>query len=198
MVAAAKIKPRHRKRHAGAYACLPQRLNSTYGWLSGLKLQADPVIEGVSLRFLHIDQDVLLPLVTFGILDGRVHLAEDAQIVKMLLRVQHIDLAQRVTRLHRHLTLDYIWSGVIQPRYKDLIHENLYAFMNPESHVHVIGVAGRLGAGLEGSVGETMIEVIIQNDFTIFGNSCLRESLSRSDVERRHRIFETGCVSQNV
>ena len=43
-----------------------------------------------------------------------------------------------------------------------------------------------------------MIKVIVQNDFTIFGNSGLRESLARRCVQRRHCIFERRRIAHYI
>ena len=114
-----------------------------------MKLQSYTIVERIALGFLHVNEDVLFPLVTFWILDGGIYLAKDAQIIKILLRVQHINLAQRVACLHCNLALHDKRACVIESRYKDLIHKNPLALMNSKSHVNVISIAGWLGGGLE-------------------------------------------------
>src|SRR5207237_9926268 len=63
----------------------------------------------------------------------------------------------------------------------------------------MIGIGGgRLRGGLERSIRESMVEVMVQNDFPIFGDSCLRKSLARRRIERRHGIFKRSVSTQNI
>jgi len=62
-------------------------------WLAGLKFKPHSISKGITLGFLHLDQNILLRIGPFRILHRRIHLAEDAQIVEFGLRVQKILLA---------------------------------------------------------------------------------------------------------
>src|SRR5207244_7005694 len=75
--------------------------------LTCLKFKSQPVIEGVTFGFLHIDEHVLLPLIAFWIFDRRIYLAENSQIVELLLGIQHVNLTQGIARLHNNLALHY-------------------------------------------------------------------------------------------
>src|SRR5712692_1446939 len=92
VVAATKVKTGHAKRHARAHSGLSQTLVG-----ASLKLQSQAVTEGVTLGFLRFHEDVLFPLIPLGILHRGIHLAEDTEAVQALLRLQHVDLAQRIT-----------------------------------------------------------------------------------------------------
>src|SRR5580698_3710476 len=116
MVAPAEIQTGYSQRNPRAYSSFALRLiGANRRRLASLEFQTHAVAECVAFGFLNIHQDVLLGLVSIGILYGRTYLAEDAEIVQSLLGLQHIDLAKRVPGPDFQFALHNERLGVVQP-----------------------------------------------------------------------------------
>src|SRR5580658_2730404 len=98
MVAPAEIQTGYSQRDTRAHSGFTLRLvGADRRRLPRLEFKAHAVGKCVAFRFLNIYQNVLFWLGTIWILHRRSYLAEDAKIVQPLLRLQHVDLAKRVS-----------------------------------------------------------------------------------------------------
>ena len=122
--------------HHRTDAGLSQRLIGSDRGLSGLELETDSVIEGVTIGLARGDQHVLARFGTLRILNGSVHLFEEADVVEAALALQHVLLAQGRAGLHPHFPAGNTGAGVVQAIEKNAIHKKLLAFMNRKSHTN--------------------------------------------------------------
>src|SRR5208337_4107133 len=136
LMAPAHVDTADAQRHAGTDAGLAQRSVGSGRGLPGLELETDAVIEGISLRLARCDQHVLARFGTLRVLDGRVHLLEEAKVVESPLALQHVLLAQGGARLHPHFPAGDSGTGVVQTIEKKLIDKKLLALVNRESHTN--------------------------------------------------------------
>ena len=136
MIASAEVQPGDAERDARTYSCFAQGLICTPGRLPGLKLQSQTIVESIALGLLNVHQYIFLTLVASRILNSRIHLAEDTEVVQALLGIQHINLAQRITGLDLDFTLHDGVAGVVQAGHVHLIHYGLIAFVDGISHIH--------------------------------------------------------------
>ena len=104
LVAPANVQPRHIKLNSGTYSCGPLGRGRARR-LACLELQSNSVSKRIALGLLHLHQNILLRIGSLRILHGRIHLAEDPQIVEPGLRVEQILLAQRFALVHLQFAL---------------------------------------------------------------------------------------------
>ena len=169
------------RRHHGADAGLPERLVGSEGGLSGLELETAAVIEGVAIGLARRDQHVLPRLGAVRVLDGRVHLLEQAEVVEAALALQHLLLAQRRARLHPHFPAGDSGAGVAQPVEKNSIDKKLLAFMNGEGHANARQVVRRRNRNIgnvDRGIGKTIVEILSQNRVAVIGQTRFVKALS--------------------
>ncbi len=85
---------------------------------------------------------------------------------------------------------------MIQPGREHMVHDDLFPGVNGIGDVPDLGIAARrLGRGLEGGTGKTVIEVVIQNDFAVFVDLGIRKPLSGRNVEIGECSGQGGFVA---
>src|SRR5208337_4143132 len=124
------------ERHHGADAGFSEGLVGAVGGLSSLEFETGAVIEGVAIGFVHRDHHVLARLGAVGVLDGRVHLLEKAEVVEAALTLQHVLLAQGSAWLHPDCAAGDSGPGMVQPIEKKLTDKKLLAFMNRKGYAN--------------------------------------------------------------
>jgi hypothetical protein len=112
------------------------------GGQTGFEFQADAVGEGVTLGFLHLNENIFLGVGALGILDGSVDLAEDAEVIELALGIEEVALAERLSGSHLNFALHNVVASVIEPGHHYLIDEELFALLDGVSDVFVVGLAG--------------------------------------------------------
>ncbi len=138
------------------------------GRLTGLELQSQTVGEGVALRLLHLDQNILQGIGALRILHRGIHLAEDAQIVEPGLGVEQALLADGVSRVHLQFALHHVVARMLGSGNHDPVDREALAFLDVVSYVFAVRLASRgLGRDIEGGVGESMVEVIVEDPLPI-------------------------------
>ena len=105
-----------------------------------MELESEPVVEGVTLGLCNIYENIFELFSAVGILNRSINLTENSQVVKPLLRVQHIDLAKRVARLHLNLACGHRALGVLQSREHHVPDRYLVPFMNGVDDIHAVGI----------------------------------------------------------
>src|ERR1700722_15307767 len=88
------------ERHHWTNASRAERLVDSIRGLPGLELEADAIIEDVAIRLVHGHKDVLARFGSIRILDGRINLLEQSEVVKTALALQQFLLTERSFRLH--------------------------------------------------------------------------------------------------
>ena len=77
-----------------------------------------------------------------GILDGRIDLAEDAEIIELALRIEKVLLAEGLAGSFLNLALHHVVAGVIEPGDHHLVDEELFALLDGVGDVFAVGLAG--------------------------------------------------------
>ena len=86
--------------------------------------------------------------------------------------------------------LDRFRQRVMQPGNQHPIHEDPQPLMDGERHVHPVGLSfHRLGGGIKGRIGKSLVEVFTQNRVSIGGNVVVRERLSRDGADHLQQNF---------
>jgi len=93
VVQTTKIRRLTSKETRGLALCCPA--NSGAG-LPGLHLKSETIVEDIARSFTYIDQYILVLFVALRILQCHIHLAENPEVVKLLLRGEQIALTECV------------------------------------------------------------------------------------------------------
>ena len=114
LVAAAHVEAGNVESYARAHASRTGR-GIGAGRQAGFEFQAESVGEGVTLGFLHLNQNIFLRIGAFGILHGGVDLAENAEVIQLALGIEQVLLAERLAGNYLNFALHHEVAGVVEP-----------------------------------------------------------------------------------
>ena len=165
-----------------------------------MKFETYSIVEGVTFGFLHFNQNILARLGSFRVLHRGIHLAEDAEIVKFLLALEHIALTHGIARGDLKFVLHDVWSGKFSSRNQNPIHKNAGAFVDGKGHIHFV-ISRGLRRCIESGVGKTVVKVIVQDDVAIVGYSRIGVRLTwagAEKIQRGHGIVKLRVIANNL
>ena len=165
-----------------------------------MKFETYSIVEGVALGLLQLNQSILARLRTFRILHRRIHLAKDAEVVKFLLALEHVALAEWITVRDLQFVLHYVWPGKFSSRNQNPIHKNAGAFVDGKGHIHFV-ISRGLRRCIESGVRKTVVKVIVQDDVAIVGYSRIGVRLTwagAEKIQRGHGIVKLRVIANNL
>ena len=171
VVTSEKVEPGHVKRNPRADAGASLRLVRLPRIAAAVYFQSKTIVKGVAFCLFHLEQDIFVVLFAIGVLYGRIHLVEDAEIIETALCVKHLSLTERIAFMHLDFPVSYIRAGKVQSREEGVIHENLTAFCNLISECHSRRIGRDLPVGsFKLHVGKAIVEVIIGDVVPVRGD----------------------------
>src|SRR5271167_1178900 len=173
------------------------------GNIAGGEFNTTTVTKGPALRLLQIEQYVLRRFLSVRVLDGHVHLVEEAQIVQAPLRGHHSILAQGIVVVNAHLVVHDVRTGKLQPAHDHAIHEDLLAFSNGVNHIHAMRlVRSRIGRSFELYIREAV--VVVEKSDTVPVSSDVRLAVrlaweaAQQLLQPVKRVAVVACNLQRV